>query len=153
VLRRHPDQPERDAPARLQAGLTAGAPDGEIALAWTVAQDLMDLYQLDDPIRPRSGPPACRAADQRPAKVADPRTGPAGTDSARLESALPLPGMSPALVFLPQRLLGYFLGGNTTNFFVSAADGTVFPDVPNNMSVDAKSQTSDAIQAAPPVPH
>ena len=37
---------------RLQAGLTAGDPDGEVALAWTVAQDLMDLYQLDDPIRP-----------------------------------------------------------------------------------------------------
>jgi hypothetical protein len=43
--------------------------------------------------------------------------------------------MSPALVFVPQRLLGYFLGGNTTNFFISAADGTVFPDVPNNMRI------------------
>ena len=61
--------------------------------------------------------------------------------------------MSPALVFLPQRLLGYFLGGNTTNFFISAADGTVFPDVPNDMSVDAESQTTDRSRPAPPVPH
>jgi transposase len=37
------------ARARLQAGLIAGDPDGEVTLAWTVAQDLMNLYQLDDP--------------------------------------------------------------------------------------------------------
>jgi len=29
--------------------LIAGDPDGEVTLAWTVAQDLMNLYRLDDP--------------------------------------------------------------------------------------------------------
>jgi transposase len=35
--------------ARLEAGLIAGDPDGEVTLAWTVAQDLMDIYRLDNP--------------------------------------------------------------------------------------------------------
>jgi hypothetical protein len=29
--------------------LIGGGPDGEVTLAWTVAQVLMDLYRLDDP--------------------------------------------------------------------------------------------------------
>jgi len=32
--------------ARLRAGLIAGDPNGEVTLAWTVAQDLMALYAL-----------------------------------------------------------------------------------------------------------
>ena len=32
----------------MQAGLIAGDPDGETTLAWTIAQDLMDLYRHDD---------------------------------------------------------------------------------------------------------
>jgi hypothetical protein len=34
--------------------LVAGDRDGELTLAWTVAQDLMDLYQLDAPDLTRS---------------------------------------------------------------------------------------------------
>jgi transposase len=49
VLRRRRDRLSAKARARLQAGLIAGDPDGEVSLAWTVAQDLMDLYRLDDP--------------------------------------------------------------------------------------------------------
>jgi len=49
VLRRRRDRLSVKARGRLQAGLIAGDPDGEVALAWTVAQDLMALYQLDDP--------------------------------------------------------------------------------------------------------
>ena len=49
VLRRRRDRLSVKARARLQAGLIAGDPDGEVTLAWTVAQDLMELYQLDDP--------------------------------------------------------------------------------------------------------
>ena len=37
------------ARGRLEAGLIAGDPHGEVLLAWTVAQDLMHLYQLNDP--------------------------------------------------------------------------------------------------------
>jgi len=48
VLRRRRDRLSVKATARLQAGLIAGDPDGEVTLAWTVAQDLMDLYRLDD---------------------------------------------------------------------------------------------------------
>jgi transposase len=47
VLRRR-DRLSMKARARLQAGLIAGDPDGKVTLAWTVAQDLMDLYRLDD---------------------------------------------------------------------------------------------------------
>ena len=48
---RHRHTLTRGAPARarLQAGLVSGDPDGEVTLAWTVVQDLMDLYRLDDP--------------------------------------------------------------------------------------------------------
>jgi transposase len=49
VLRRRTDHLSTKARARLQAGLIAGDPDGEVTLAWTVAQDLMALYRLDDP--------------------------------------------------------------------------------------------------------
>jgi transposase len=54
VLRRRRDRLSVKATARLQAGLIAGDPDGEVTLAWTVAQDLMDLYRLDDPNRARA---------------------------------------------------------------------------------------------------
>jgi transposase len=49
VLRRRIDRLSTKARGRLQAGLIAGDPTGETTLAWTVAQDLMALYQLDDP--------------------------------------------------------------------------------------------------------
>lgn len=49
VLRRRRDRLSTTARARLRAGLIAGDPDGEVSLAWAVAQDLMDLYQLTDP--------------------------------------------------------------------------------------------------------
>jgi len=53
VLRRRRDRLSPKARARLQAGLIAGDPTGEVALAWTVAQDLMALYQLTDPAQAR----------------------------------------------------------------------------------------------------
>lgn len=49
VLRRRRDRLSTTARGRLRAGLIAGDPDGELTLAWTVAQDLMSLYQLTDP--------------------------------------------------------------------------------------------------------
>ncbi len=49
VLRRRRDRLSSKARARLYAGLLAGDPDGETALTWAVAQDLMALYQLHDP--------------------------------------------------------------------------------------------------------
>jgi transposase len=49
LLRRRRDRLSVKATARLQAGLITGDPDGEVTLAWTVAQDLMNLYRLDDP--------------------------------------------------------------------------------------------------------
>ena len=49
VLRRHRTRLSTKARARLEAGLIAGDPRGETTLAWTVAQQLMDLYRLDDP--------------------------------------------------------------------------------------------------------
>jgi transposase len=49
VLRRRRDRLSIKARARLEAGLIAADADGEVTLAWTVAQDLMALYQLDDP--------------------------------------------------------------------------------------------------------
>jgi transposase len=49
VLRRRRDRLSDRARGRLAAGLIAGDPDGEVTLAWTVAQDLMALYQLTDP--------------------------------------------------------------------------------------------------------
>jgi transposase len=48
LLRRR-DRLSVKATARLRTGLIAGDPDGEVTLAWTVAQDLMALYRLDDP--------------------------------------------------------------------------------------------------------
>jgi transposase len=54
VLRRRRDRLSTKAIARLQAGLIAGDPDGEVTLAWTVAQDLMDLYLLDDASQARA---------------------------------------------------------------------------------------------------
>ena len=54
ILRRRRDHLSIKATARLQAGLIAGDPDGEVTLAWTVAQDLMDLYRLDDPDQARA---------------------------------------------------------------------------------------------------
>jgi len=53
VLRRRRDRLSTKAKARLHAGLIAGDPDGEVTLAWTVAQDLMGLYQLDNPVLAR----------------------------------------------------------------------------------------------------
>jgi transposase len=53
LLRRRRDRLGPRAWARLQAGLLAGDPTGEVTLAWTVAQDLMALYQLPDPARAR----------------------------------------------------------------------------------------------------
>ena len=49
VLRRRRDRLSIKARGRLEAGLIAGDPHGETTLAWTVAQDPMALYQLDDP--------------------------------------------------------------------------------------------------------
>lgn len=47
VLRRRRDRLSVNARVRLHAGLIAGDPDGEVTLAWTVAQDLMSIYQLN----------------------------------------------------------------------------------------------------------
>src|SRR5687767_1294070 len=53
LLRRRRDRLGPKAWARLQAGLLAGDPTGEVTLAWTIAQDLMTLYQLTDPAHAR----------------------------------------------------------------------------------------------------
>jgi transposase len=53
VLRRRRDRLSTKARARLDTGLIAGDPTGETTLAWTVAQDLMTLYQLTDPDQAR----------------------------------------------------------------------------------------------------
>lgn len=53
LLRRRRDRLSTKARARLAAGLIAGDPNGETTMAWTVAQDLMALYQLTDPHRAR----------------------------------------------------------------------------------------------------
>jgi transposase len=53
VLRRRRDRLSINARARLHAGLVAGDPDGEVTLAWTVAQDLMGIYQLNDAVLAR----------------------------------------------------------------------------------------------------
>jgi transposase len=49
LLRRRQDRLSTKAAGRLQAGLIAGDPDGEVSLAWTIAQDLMALYRLTNP--------------------------------------------------------------------------------------------------------
>jgi transposase len=54
VLRRRRDRLSTKARGRLDAGLIAGDPTGETTLAWTVAQDLMALYQLTDPDQART---------------------------------------------------------------------------------------------------
>ena len=54
VLRRRRDRLSTKARGRLEAGLIAGDPAGEVTLAWTVAQDLMDLYQVDNPDQARA---------------------------------------------------------------------------------------------------
>jgi transposase len=48
--------------ARLEAGLVAGDPDGELALAWTIAQRIMTLYRKDDPAAARAEIAALTAA-------------------------------------------------------------------------------------------
>jgi transposase len=54
ILRRRRDRLSTKARARLDTGLIAGDPTGETTLAWTVAQDLMTLYQLTDPEQART---------------------------------------------------------------------------------------------------
>jgi len=54
VLRRRRDRLSVKARGRLDAGLIAGDPTGETTLAWTVAQDLMALYQITDPDQART---------------------------------------------------------------------------------------------------
>jgi Transposase len=54
VLRRHRTRLSAKARDRLEAGLIAGDPDGGTTLAWTIAQQLMDLYRLDDPALARN---------------------------------------------------------------------------------------------------
>jgi transposase len=54
VLRRRVDHLSVKARARLEAGLIAGDPDGEVTLAWTIAQDVMALYQQGDPDHART---------------------------------------------------------------------------------------------------
>ena len=49
VLRRRADHLSTKARARLETGLIAGDPDGEVTIAWTIAQQVMDLYRQDDP--------------------------------------------------------------------------------------------------------
>jgi transposase len=80
VLRRRADHLSVKAWARLEAGLIAGDPDGEVTIAWTVAQQVMDLYQGDDPDR------ACAAATEHrgAARVPDRRAGPPRAHPARL---------------------------------------------------------------------
>jgi transposase len=64
VLRRRRDRLSPTAHARLRAGLVAGDPHGEVTLAWSVAQDLMAIYQLTDPTLARARATAL-AADLR----------------------------------------------------------------------------------------
>jgi transposase len=54
VLRRRADHLSTKAQARLEAELIAGDPDGEVTIAWTIAQHVMDLYQGDDPDQARA---------------------------------------------------------------------------------------------------
>ena len=58
VLRRRVDHLSVKARARLETGLLAGDPDGEVSIAWTIAQQVMALYRLDDP-----APARARAAE------------------------------------------------------------------------------------------
>ena len=54
VLRRRVDHLSIKARTRLEAGLVAGDPDGEVSIAWTIAQQVMSLYQLADPDQART---------------------------------------------------------------------------------------------------
>jgi transposase len=54
VLRRRTDHLSTKAWARLEAGLIAGDPDGEVALAWAIIQRVMALYQQGDPDQARA---------------------------------------------------------------------------------------------------
>jgi transposase len=54
VLRRRADHLSVKAWARLEAGLIAGDPDGEVTIAWTIAQQVMQLYRLDDATQARA---------------------------------------------------------------------------------------------------
>lgn len=54
ILRRRVDHLSTKARARLEAGLVAGDPDGEVSIAWTIAQQVMALYQLADPDQART---------------------------------------------------------------------------------------------------
>jgi transposase len=49
VLRRRHDRLSPPAWQRLHAGLAAGDPHGQVALAWDIAQKVMGLFQLQDP--------------------------------------------------------------------------------------------------------
>jgi transposase len=53
VLRRRADHLSSAAWARLEAGQVSGDPDGEVTISWTVAQQVMALYQQADPARTR----------------------------------------------------------------------------------------------------
>jgi transposase len=54
VLRRRADHLSTKARARLETGLIAGDPDGEVTIAWIIAQHVMALYRLDDPAQARA---------------------------------------------------------------------------------------------------
>lgn len=54
VLRRRADHLSTKARGRLEAGLIAGDPDGEVTIAWTIAQQVMDLYRRNDPDQARA---------------------------------------------------------------------------------------------------
>jgi transposase len=54
VLRRRADHLSSSARARLEAGLVAGDPNGEVTIAWTIAQRVMALYQDSDPAHARA---------------------------------------------------------------------------------------------------
>ena len=56
LLRRRRDRLGPKAWARLQAGLIAGDPTGEVTLAWTVAQDLMASTSSPTPSRRAAAP-------------------------------------------------------------------------------------------------
>ena len=49
MLRRRHDRLSPHAWRRLEAGLAAGDPNGEVALAWDIAQKVMTVYRLHDP--------------------------------------------------------------------------------------------------------
>jgi hypothetical protein len=73
------------AQARLDAGLIAGDPDGEVTIAWVTAQHVMDLYQHRDPDQARTAGTARSAswpgwaAPCTPGATSWPRTSPTPT--------------------------------------------------------------------------